>query len=156
MFMRRFATTRRQLLGIIGVAQLFLGASYLFPSPMPGGSRDRAFAWVEWLAPHHLGALMMISGAFACIAVAVGVSHLRGADRLERIAYGAVMAPYSALALVFVLSWAIGGNGTGWISAISYSAYTALAYAAAGVADPPDPPATTDPIRLPGGDDANA
>ncbi|WP_125108017.1 hypothetical protein [Gulosibacter massiliensis] len=154
--MRRFATTRRQLLGIIGVAQLFLGASYLFPSPMPVGSRDRAFEWIVWLEPHHLGALTVISGAFACIAVAAGVAHLRGADRLERLAYGAVMAPYSALALVFLLSWVIGGNPTGWISTISYSAYTALAYAAAGVADPPDPPARTDPTMLPGGGDADA
>lgn len=154
--MRRFATTRRQLLGIIGVAQLFLGASYLFPPSMPGGSRDRAFSWIMWLAPHHLGALMMLSGALACITVAVGLLRVRWSNRLEQVAYGAVMAPYSVLALVFLLSWVVGGNTSGWISSVSYCAYTALAYAAAGVADPPEPVANTQPIVLPGAEDRSA
>ena len=154
--MRRFATTRRQLLGIIGVAQLFLGASYLFPSPMPGGSRDRGFSWLEWLAPQHLGSLMIVSGGLACITVVVGLLHASWSDRLEQVAYGVVMVPYSTIALVFMLSWAIGGNPTGWIAAISYTAYTALSYAAAGVADPPEPVANTQPIVLPGVEDQSA
>ena len=156
MKMRRYATTRRQLLGIIGVAQVFLGASYLFPPSLPGGSRDRAFEWIAWLEPHHFGALLMISGSLACIAVAVSLLRAHGANRLEQLAYGIVMIPYSALALVFLLSWAIGDNPTGWISSISYFAYTALAYAAAGIAEAPEPPATTQPLQIPGAGEKHA
>ena len=143
---RATQTTRSQLLGAVGLAQVAMGASYFYPSPMSGGARDRGFAWVEWLEPQHLGVIMVVSGLLALLAITMRLLKSRRADLWERIGFSAVLVPYVVLAVVFLLSWIIGGNPTGWISAISYSAYSVLTYLAAGVTDPP---LDSGSIRLP-------
>ena len=92
---------------------------------------------------------MIFTGALALVTVIV--QKFKRVNMLERIAFSAILAPFLILSLIFLLSWLFGGNGSGWISAISYGAYGALAYLSAGVTDTPDnlTTASTPVVRTP-------
>lgn len=97
-----------------GAAYIMIGLSYV--TTLTAG-RDRGFAWIPLnIGPQQLGWIWVVVGLLIT-AVAL-VSKLY--PRLVDIAYGVLIVPPVAWALIFLTSWILGTHALGWVSTVTY------------------------------------
>lgn len=115
----------------MAIAYISLGLSYIL-----GPTARTRVAGFKWLPVHwnadELGWIWVL-----CATVAVaGVIWARTHTWLEPLAFGALITPPSAWAFIFLTSWVLGENPSGWMTALIYTLLTAITLHASSWPDP--------------------
>lgn len=126
--------SRWTFLKIIGVVQIAQGISWTDANGITI-NRERGFSWIpDWIpfGVETSGGLLIFTGLICLLA-----AYIKSA-KLERIAFGVAMLPWTVMCLIFLMSSLLQVSTVGWISAISYGGMASLAYASAGIINSED------------------
>lgn len=112
-------------LGIAGTIYIAIGLSWIFQPA--GGTRTEGLEWIEGIEPWMVGVAWVVAGALAVAGWA--------RRTLAQLGFSALIATPATIGLWFLISWVWwlspvhGGAERGAVTAVSYTAFTASAYA---------------------------